>query len=63
MGSMNHGVTEGLDMAMDLIIHGTEIDIIVLVVTMDGITPVGITPVGITPVGITPVGITPVGII
>jgi hypothetical protein len=57
MGSMTHGVTEGLDMAMDLIIHGTEIDIIVLVVTIDGITPDGITPDGITPDGITPDGI------
>ena len=41
---MTHGVTEGLDMVMDLIIHGMEIHIIVLVVTMNGI----ITPVGIT---------------
>jgi hypothetical protein len=42
MDSMIHGVTEGLDMVTDLIIHGMEIHIIVLVVTMDGVTPVGI---------------------
>ena len=40
---MTHGVTEDLDMVTDLIIHGTEILIIVLAVTMDGIiTPDGI---------------------
>ena len=43
MGSMIHGVIGGLGMVMDLIIHGTEIHITVLAVTMNGIiTTVGI---------------------